>query len=67
MFKSDVLKHFGGTSKTASALDISHSAVCQWGEVIPEKQAMKVERISKGKIKYNPSLYEKTITTAPQA
>ena len=67
MFKGDVLKHFGGTSKTASALDISHSAVCQWGEVIPEKQAMKVERITKGKIKYSPSFYEKTITTSPQA
>ncbi|MFF6013199.1 Cro/CI family transcriptional regulator [Rahnella sp. R3(2024)] len=66
MFKSDVLKHFGGTSKAASALDISHSAVCQWGNVIPEKQAMKVERITKGKIKYVPSMYEKASTAGAQ-
>lgn len=66
MYKSDVLKHFGGTSKAASALDISHSAVCQWGKIIPEKQAMKVERITKGKIKYVPSMYQKTNTACAQ-
>ncbi|WP_220384953.1 Cro/CI family transcriptional regulator, partial [Klebsiella pneumoniae] len=33
MLKSKVLKHFGGVSKTAIALGISHPAVCRWGKV----------------------------------
>lgn len=34
MRKSEVIEHFGGVSKTASVLGISHPAVCRWGEVI---------------------------------
>jgi len=59
MRKSEVIKHFGGVSKTASALGISHPAVCRWGDVIPEKQAFVIERITKGKLKYDVSLYQK--------
>lgn len=59
MYKSEVVKHFGGISKTAVALNISHPAVCRWGEVIPEKQAFVIERITNGKLKYDASLYLK--------
>lgn len=34
MLKTDVIEHFGGVSKTASVLGISHPAVCRWGDVI---------------------------------
>lgn len=64
MRKSEVIEHFGGVSKTASALGISHPAVCRWGDVIPEKQAFVIERITKGKLKYNASLYQKPNETA---
>ncbi|WP_272517528.1 MULTISPECIES: Cro/CI family transcriptional regulator [Providencia] len=57
MYKASVLNHFGGTVKTAGALGISHSAVCQWVEIVPEKQALRIERITKGHLKYDPSLY----------
>lgn len=57
MYKASVLNHFGGTVKTAGALGISHSAVCQWVEIVPEKQALRIERITKGRLKYDPSLY----------
>jgi len=59
MHKTDVVKHFGGISKTANALGITHPAVCRWGEVIPEKQAFVIERISGGALKYDSSLYQK--------
>lgn len=64
MRKSEVIKHFGGVSKTASALGISHPAVCRWSDVIPEKQAFVIERITKGELKYDASLYQKPNETA---
>lgn len=64
MHKSEVIEHFGGVSKTAVALGISHPAVCRWGDVIPEKQAFVIERITEGKLKYNSSLYQKASETA---
>lgn len=57
MYKVLVLNHFGGTVKTAGALGISHSAVCQWVDIVPEKQALRIERITKGRLKYEPDLY----------
>ena len=57
MKKSIAIKHFGGVVKLASALSVSHSSVSQWGDVIPEKQALKLEKITNGKLKYDPSLY----------
>lgn len=65
MHKTDVLEFFKGTSKTAIALGVSHSAVCQWGHIIPEKQALKAEKITDGKLRYDPSDYQKP--TAPAA
>ncbi|MEY0596021.1 Cro/CI family transcriptional regulator [Providencia manganoxydans] len=57
MYKASVLTYFGGTVRTATALGISHSAVCQWLDVVPEKQALRIERLTSGKLKYEPSLY----------
>ncbi|WP_075204104.1 Cro/CI family transcriptional regulator, partial [Citrobacter freundii] len=54
MLKTDVIEHFGGVSKTASVLGISHPAVCRWGDVIPQKQAFVIERITKGKLDLDP-------------
>ena len=39
MFKVDVLEYFGSKSATAQHLDVSPSAVTQWKDIIPEKQA----------------------------
>jgi hypothetical protein len=64
MRKTDVVNHFGGISKTATALGISHPAVCRWGDVIPEKQAFVIERITKGVLKYDAKMYQKPNETA---
>ncbi|EGT5722647.1 hypothetical protein FZI38_02720 [Cronobacter sakazakii] len=64
MHKKEVVEHFGGISKTANALGISHPAVCRWGEIIPEKQAFVIERITKGKLKYDSKFYQKPNETA---
>ncbi|WP_275349960.1 Cro/CI family transcriptional regulator [Klebsiella pneumoniae] len=60
MLKNQVVEYYGGISKTAIALGVTHSAVCQWGNVIPQKQAFVIERITNGKLKYDASLYQKT-------
>lgn len=65
MYKETVLSHFGGVVNTASALGIKHPAVCRWGAVIPEKQAMRIEHLTGGKLRYRPELYMKS--TAPAA
>ncbi|WP_025154975.1 Cro/CI family transcriptional regulator [Morganella morganii] len=62
MHKNQVLAYFGGTTKTALILGISHSAVCQWVSIVPEKQALKIERLTNGKLKYNPALYQHSST-----
>lgn len=39
------------------ALGISQAAVSKWGPLMPEKQALKLERITAGQLKYDPLLY----------
>ncbi|CAI1578627.1 DNA-binding transcriptional regulator DicC [Serratia proteamaculans] len=65
MNKETVISHFGGVVNTAIALGIKHPAVCRWGSIIPEKQAMRIERLTGGELKYQPALYKKS--TAPAA
>ena len=60
MYKSVVVAHFGNTVKLAAFLKINSSAVSQWGEIIPEKQALKLEKLTDGSLKYDPTLYKKT-------
>ncbi|ROS05726.1 DNA-binding transcriptional regulator Cro [Sinobacterium caligoides] len=57
MRKKSVIAHFEGTTKASLALGISQAAVSRWGEVVPEKQALRLERITSGKLKYNPNFY----------
>lgn len=64
MLKNQVVEYYGGITKTAIALGVTHSAVCQWGNVIPQKQAFVIERITKGKLKYDASLYQKATDSA---
>ena len=57
MYKTAVLKHFGGQQATADALGITKSAVSQWGELIPKGSAAYAEVVSRGQLKLDPTLY----------
>lgn len=58
MKKSDVISYFGGSCNTAKALGITHPSVSGWGEIIPQGRAYQIEKITKGKLKVNPKLYQ---------
>lgn len=60
MNKQDVVAHFGGTdAATAKALGITRSAVWQWKDVVPERIAWKVQFMTGGVLRVDPSVYEK--------
>jgi len=64
MLKSDVLKYYtnpdkAATTAIADVLGISVMAVYQWGEMVPEKQAARLDRFTNGRLKYKPEHYRK--------
>ncbi len=59
MFKRDVISHFSRASEVCRVLGLTSGSVSQWGDVIPEKQALKLDRITAGKLQYDPALYVK--------
>lgn len=61
MLKKTVLQYFDNcVSDVAVAMNCSAAAVSQWNEIIPERAALKLERITDGKLVYDESLYRKT-------
>lgn len=60
MKKADVISHFGGTAQgAANALGITRSAVAQWKEIVPERIAWKVQFMTGGVLRVDPTVYEK--------
>lgn len=59
MLKTDAVAFFGTQTALAQTLGVTQAAVAQWGEVIPEKQSLRLERLTEGALKYNPDLYTK--------
>lgn len=57
MRKQDVIAHFGSGRAVAKALGISDSAVSQWKELIPEKDAYRIQVLTEEKLKYVPEEY----------
>lgn len=58
MLKKTVLDFFPNQMAISEKLEISPAAVSKWPEIIPEKQALKLHRLTRGKLKYDPDLYE---------
>lgn len=47
----DAVKHAGNASALAEMLGITQSAICQWGDVIPDNRQLQLERITLGALK----------------
>jgi DNA-binding transcriptional regulator YdaS (Cro superfamily) len=67
MYKSDVIKFFGNQVSTGRALGVTKSAVSQWKEVVPEAVAYRAQRVSRNKLKVDPSLYPPHVAHANAA
>lgn len=59
MKKKDVLEHFETQVRLGKILGISQASISNWGDVIPEKQALRLEKLTDGALKYNPVYYRK--------
>jgi DNA-binding transcriptional regulator YdaS (Cro superfamily) len=62
MKKLTVINYFGSAQNLAEFLGLHKSAVSQWGEIIPEKQALKLAHLTEGKLIYTPVFYKKSST-----
>ncbi|MEW5290318.1 Cro/CI family transcriptional regulator [Erwinia papayae] len=57
MKKESVINYFESIQAVALVLGVSHSAVSQWKDVIPEKNALRLYQLTNGKLAYDESLY----------
>ncbi|MCT8350214.1 Cro/CI family transcriptional regulator [Photorhabdus temperata] len=64
MLKSSVISYFGSKRNVARAMLISDQAVGQWKEIIPERAALKLEKLTNGKLEYNEKLYRNSVNHA---
>jgi hypothetical protein len=60
MRKTDVLAHFDGNqSAVARALEITRASVNAWPDLVPELSARRLHEYTRGKLRFNSSLYDK--------
>lgn len=57
MKRSKAIEYFGSQVNLAKGLGITKSSVSQWSDLVPEKQALKLDRITGGQLKYDPTYY----------
>jgi len=53
----DAIAHFGTAAKLADAVGISRAAVSQWGAYVPPANAAKLEKLTLGKLIFDPRVY----------
>lgn len=58
MFKQDAINYFGSKSKLAKASGVAPASVSVWGELVPEKNAMRLQLASGGVLQYDPEVYD---------
>lgn len=63
MLKKTVVKHFRTQRAVAQALGLSDAAISQWKDVIPEKDAYRLEVVTNGALKYRNDLYRHSCAT----
>lgn len=57
MKTADAIAYFGTAANLADAIGATRGAISQWGEIVPELSAAKMEKITDGKLVYDFSFY----------
>ena len=57
MLKSDVIAYYESPSRVAQALGISSAAVSQWRECVPPLRAAQLQKLTRGKLRFDPADY----------
>lgn len=59
MLTSDALAAYDGSKiKIAEALQLTRSAVAQWGRIVPKASALRLEQLNPGKLAVDETLYK---------
>lgn len=58
MLKADAIRHFKTGMELAKQLNIDRQRVYKWPDTVPPKWAIRIERLTKGKVKMDKSLYQ---------
>ncbi|ATZ95327.1 Cro/CI family transcriptional regulator [Dickeya fangzhongdai] len=59
MFKTDAIKYFGNLTKLAEAAGVKLPSASAWGDLIPERRAARLDRVTNGALRYDPVLYQR--------
>lgn len=59
MYTNDAVQHFGGRRQLAEALGITRQAVEQWGAVVAEGVAWRLQVMTGGKLIVNEAKYKR--------
>lgn len=58
MLKKDVVAYFGNLNRAQKAIGLrSSGSAYLWGERVPERSAIRFDRITKGALHYSPADY----------
>lgn len=64
MRTADVVAHFGSQAALARALGVKQPSVQDWGEIVPPLRQLQIEKITDGKFKAEPDVFDKKPRTA---
>ncbi|ECF2270978.1 transcriptional regulator [Salmonella enterica subsp. enterica] len=67
MYKNDAIRFFGNKTKVAAAAGVKPASVSVWGELVPEKNAAKLQIVSGGVLVYDPAVYDQHKQTRKEA
>jgi transcriptional repressor of cell division inhibition gene dicB len=65
MRKTDVLDYFGSVQAVATVLQIHRQTVYQWPALVPEGKAARLEKLTDGALRYDPSVYASVQKSLP--
>jgi transcriptional repressor of cell division inhibition gene dicB len=58
MLKDHVIRYFGSATAVAKNLKVHRSTISNWGNIIPEKQSLKLNFMTDGQLKHDPGMYK---------